>query len=156
MNISGKSFEDRFRKDWKRCFPGTFILRLPDQLSGLKNSNNICDFICYNNHMLWLVECKAHKGASIPFDNITQYEKMFEYAGTEGIRAGIVLYLYEKDKVLYIPISTITKMKEDGKKSVGLKAVKEGYRIIEVPSVKLRVFLETDYTHLVNELKEGE
>ena len=156
MNISGKAFEDRFRKDWKKCFPDTFILRIPDQLSGLKNSNNICDFICYNNSILWLVECKAHKGASIPFENISQYEKMSQCVGMEGVRAGIVLYLYDKDKVFYVPVSTITQMKKDGKKSVGLNAVKEGYRIVEIPSTKLRVFLESDYTYLVSELKEGE
>lgn len=156
MNISGKAFEDRFRKDWKKCFPDTFILRIPDQLSGLKNSNNICDFICYNNSILWLVECKAHKGASIPFENISQYEKMSQCVGMEGVRAGIVLYLYDKDKVFYVPISTITQMKKDGKKSVGLKAIEDGYRIVEIPSTKLRVFLESDYTYLVSELKEGE
>lgn len=156
MNISGKAFEDRFRKDWKKCFPNTFILRIPDQLSGLKNSNNICDFICYNNSILWLVECKAHKGASIPFENISQYEKMSQCVGMQGVRAGIVLYLYDKDKVFYVPVSTITQMKKDGKKSVGLKAVEEGYRIVEIPSTKLRVFLESDYTYLVSELKEGE
>ena len=156
MNISGKAFEDRFRKDWKKCFPNTFILRIPDQLSGLKNSNNICDFICYNNSILWLVECKGHKGASIPFENISQYEKMSQCVGMQGVRAGIVLYLYDKDKVFYVPVSTITQMKKDGKKSVGLKAVEEGYRIVEIPSTKLRVFLESDYTYLVSELKEGE
>lgn len=46
-------------------------------------------------------------------------------------------------------------MKEDGKKSVGIKAVKEGYNIIEIPSVKLRTFMDSDYSVLLK-LKDGE
>ena len=44
-------------------------------------------------------------------------------------------------------------MKSDGKKSVGLKAVEEGYRIIEIPSEKMRVFMKSDYS-ILKELKE--
>ena len=80
---------------------------------------------------------------------------MAEVVGIKGVRAGVVLWLYDKDKVFYIPISTITEMKKDDKKSVGLKAVKEGYNIIEIPSEKLRTFMKSDYSCLMN-LKDGE
>ena len=46
-------------------------------------------------------------------------------------------------------------MKKDDKKSVGLKAVEEGYNIIEIPSEKLRTFMKSDYSCLMT-LKEGE
>ena len=47
-------------------------------------------------------------------------------------------------------------MKEDGKKSFNIKMLKENtYRIIEIPSVKKRVFLDADYSVLKN-LKEEE
>ena len=75
--------------------------------------------------------------------------------GIKGVRAGVVLWLYEKDKVYYVPISTITQMKADGKKSVGLKSVEEGYNIIEIPSKKLRTYMDSDYSCLAD-LKEGE
>jgi hypothetical protein len=75
--------------------------------------------------------------------------------GIKGVRAGVVLWLYEKDKVLYVPISTVTQMKADGKKSVGLRSIKEGYNIIEIPSKKLRVYMDSDYSCL-RDLKEGE
>ena len=63
--------------------------------------------------------------------------------------------MYDKEKVYYVPAKTIKQMKDDGKKSVGLKAVKEGYRIIEIPSKKLRVFMDSDYT-ILKDLKEGD
>ena len=56
---------------------------------------------------------------------------------------------------MYIPITTITKMKKDGKKSVGLKAIEEGYNIKIIPSIKKRIYLDSDYSCLVN-LHDGE
>lgn len=155
MSVTGKAFEEHFKEDWKKSFPNSFILRLPDQMSGYKYSNNICDFICFNGGILYLIECKAHKGASLPFDKISQYPKLLDKANIYGIRSGVILYLYEKYRVFYIPVTTIKKMKEDGKKSVGIKALEEGYNIIEIPSKKLRVFTDSDYSILQN-LKEGE
>ena len=151
----GKQFEERFKKDWLESFPNSTITRLYDNTSGYVAISNISDYICYNHPYQFFIECKSHKGASIPFDKITQYDKMKDVVGVKGVRAGIVLWLYDKDKVFYIPISTITEMKKDDKKSVGLKAVEEGYNIIEIPSEKLRVFMKSDYSCLMT-LKDGE
>ena len=146
----GKKFEQIFKHDWRKSFPEGFIYRLNDQVSGYKiTSANVCDFICYNYPTLYLIECKTHKGASIPFKNITQYERMLSYSNIDGVVSGIVLWLYEKDiGPIFIPISTITKLKKEGKKSVGIKAIEEGYDIIVLPSNKKRVFYETDYSIL--------
>ena len=152
----GKQFEERFKKDWLESFPNSLCIRLPDQMSGYKGSGqNICDYICYNYPNQFFIECKSHKGASIPFDKISQYDKMKDVVGIKGVRAGVVLWLYDKDKVFYIPISTITEMKKDDKKSVGLKAIEEGYNIIEIPSEKLKTFMKTNYSCLMT-LKDGE
>lgn len=151
----GKQFEERFKKDWLESFPNSTITRLYDNTSGYVAISNISDYICYNHPYQFFIECKSHKGASIPFDKITQYDKMKDVVGVKGVRAGIILWLYDKDKVFYIPISTITEMKKDDKKSVGLKAVEEGYNIIEIPSEKLRVFMKSDYSCLMT-LKDGE
>lgn len=95
-------------------------------MSGYKvQSRNICDYICFENKTLFLIECKTHSGASIPFDDIPQYDLMKDYVGLPNVRAGIVLWLYEKDiGILYIPISTITKLKEKGEKSIGIRHLK--------------------------------
>lgn len=156
MINKGKQFEEKFKQDWKKCFSQSFIYRLPDQMSGYRYaSSNLCDFICFNKDTLFLVELKSCKGASLPFINITQYEKLKAKVGIPGVRAGVILWLYEKDIVMYVPISTVTKMKSDGKKSVGLKAIDEGYNIKIIPSIKKRVFMDSDYSCLCN-LEEGE
>lgn len=155
MAVTGKAFEEHFKNGWVKSFPEGDIIRLYDVTSGYLNISNISDFIGYNYPNMYYIECKAHAGASIPFTKISQYDKLIKKAGINGIRAGVILYLYDKEKVFYIPAKTIKTMKEDGKKSVGLKAVEEGYRIIEIPSKKLRVFMESDYT-IMNSLEEGD
>lgn len=155
MAVTGKAFEERFKQGWKKSFPDGFIIRIYDTVGGYLNVKNICDFIGYVYPNIYLLECKAHAGASIPFSQISQIERLKEFVGLPGVRSGVVLYLYEKDKVYYIPIKTIDEMMKDGKKSVGLKAVEEGYRIIEIPSEKIRVFMESDYT-ILRELNDGD
>ena len=34
MAVNGKAFEEHFKEGWKKSFPDSFILRLPDQMSG--------------------------------------------------------------------------------------------------------------------------
>ena len=151
----GKKFEERFKSDWLKSFPNSTITRLYDNTSGYLSISNICDYIGYNYPFQFFLECKSHKGASIPFDKIPQYDRLLENVGKRGVRCGVVLWLYEKDIVMYVPISTITEMKEDGKKSVGLKAIEDGYNIIIIPSEKLRTFMQSDYSILMT-LKDGE
>ena len=148
-----KKFEQIFKQDWKKSFPDGFVYRLNDQMSGYKTTSaNVCDFICYNYPNIYLMECKTHKGASIPFSDIPQYDRMLPFSNIKGVVSGIVLWLYEKDiGPIFIPINTITLLKEQGKKSVGIKAIEDGYDIIILPSIKKRVFYETDYSILVKD-----
>ena len=81
---------------------------------------------------------------------------MKEKVGISGVRVGVIVWLSEKDKVFYVPISTITQMMKDGKKSVGIKALEEKlYNIVEIPSIKKRTFMDSDLSVLLN-LKDGE
>ena len=153
----GKKFEDRFKKDYIRCFPDTLIYRLPDQQSGYAGggSTNPCDFMCYPGECVLMVECKAHKGASIPFTAIPQYERQLDYKGKYKTFPGVVVWFYEKDTVIWVSIEEMEKMVNDGEKSIGLRMIdekkpyKKTYNIITIPSEKLRTFMESDYNYLV-------
>ena len=68
----------------------------------------------------------------------------------------MVLWMIDHDKVVYLPVSTVTKMKNNGEKSFNIKMLTDkSYNIIEIPSEKKRVYLDSDYTVLMN-LKDGE
>ena len=144
-----KEFEKRFRDDWSETFPDTFVFRLNDQVSGMKEaSKNPCDYICYNNGSLFLIECKSHKGASVPFSATPQYDRLLKYIDMRGVHAGVVCWLVEKDIVFYVSIKTLKQMKDDGEKSVGLRSL-DKYPICVLESKKLRTYMKTDYSALV-------
>lgn len=151
----GKQFEKKFANDFLKI-ENSSLDRLYDVTSGYKSISQISDFIGYIYPNIFYLECKTHKGNTFPLANLTQYEKLLPKVGIKGVRVGMILWMIEHDVIVYIPISSIKKMKEDGKKSFNIKMLKENtYRIIEIPSVKKRVFLDADYSVLKN-LKEGE
>lgn len=144
----GKKFEEKFKGDFLKL-EGSSLDRLYDVMNGYKSIKQVSDFIGYVYPNIFYLECKSHKGASIPLSNITQYENLKKKVGIPGVRSGVVLWLYEKDKVFYIPTKTITQLKAAGEKSVGLRHI-DKYRMIPIPSVKKVVFMDSDYSVLLN------
>ena len=120
-------------------------------MSGFYGISNFCDYICYDSKRLYLLDCKSHKGASFPFDAFSQYEKLRHLYKTKNLVTGIILWLYEKDLVYFVPTYTIEKMKQDGMKSINPKTIDiNKYYIVKIPSVKLRTFMNSDYSVLQN------
>lgn len=87
----GKAFEDKFKNDFIKTVPNCSLDRIYDVSLGYKSISNISDYIGYSYPNIYYLECKSHKGASIPFTSITQYEKLTKKVGIPGVRAGIVL-----------------------------------------------------------------
>ena len=154
----GKKWEDKFKATYEKQFPETLIYRLPDQQSGYGGSggSNPCDFMCYPKTCVLMVECKSHKGVSISFNDIRQYDKMLNFKGLYKTYAGVLVWFYEKDVIIWVSIEEMEKMVNDGEKSIGLRMIKENYpkkyRIIEVPATKLRTFMEANLEYLVEVL----
>lgn len=145
----GKAFEAKFKKDFEKSFPEGTIDRIYDTTNGYKTISNICDFLGYNYPNIFYLECKSHLGNTFPLANLTQYDKLLSKVGIKGVRAGVVIWFIDHDTICYVPIKTITKLKEDGKKSVNIKMLADTtYRIIKIPSEKLRTFLNGDYSVL--------
>lgn len=161
-NDRGKKFESQFKKDWLSTF-SNFIIRLPDQQSGYYGaSSNPCDFISYKYPNLFLLEIKSHQGNTFPFTAFRQYEKLSKMYNElsikekEGIKIAVILWFVDHDKVLYIPISTFDKLKQDNKKSFSINYIDdEKYQSIVLPSTKKITFLTTDYSVLLSEENKG-
>lgn len=156
MISRGKQYEQKVKENWRKTFPKGFLYRVPDQVSGFKGSTNVSDFIGYFDGNLYLLECKSHKGNTFPFSNLTQYEALMSYRGICGVRIGVLLWLIDHQVELYIPIQTIEKMRKDGLKSFNVKYIDNSeYRFFVFPSIKKRVFLESNYS-LLSELEDGD
>lgn len=153
MANRGKQFEQKFTEDFLKL-DGASIDRLYDVTIGYKEIKQVSDFICYLFPNIFYMECKTHKGASLPLVNVSQFDSLKKKIGIKGVRSGILLWLYEKDRVFYIPTKTLVQLKADGEKSVGLRHL-DKYRIIEIPSIKKRIFMDSDYSILHN-LEEGD
>lgn len=154
MNI-GKQFEQKFKEDFLKI-PNSTIDRLYDTMYGYKSISQVADFVGYVFPNIFYLECKEHKGNTFPLSNLTQYSKLKEKVGIPGVRVGVIIWFSDHDKIFYVPISTITKMIENNKKSVNVKDLNnDEYVIYDIPAVKKRVFLNADYSILKN-LKEGE
>lgn len=145
----GKQFEARFREDFSRSFPTSFILRLADNTSGYYGaSRNPCDFVCFVHGKLHLVEVKCHYGNTFPLSALRQYDLLDSYSRFDGVEAEVVLWLIDRDLVLLAPIESVRRLKADGRKSISAKDY-ASYGIREVPSRKLRVFMESDYAEVM-------
>lgn len=145
----GKDFEERFKKDWEKSFPQTLCLRLKDNTSGYKTvSQNPCDFICFENKKLFMVEVKSLYGNNFNFkEKLRQYDNLVSYMNIPDVYPCVIVWFIDFDKVLFAPIETIKAMVDSGVKSIKIKDY-ENYGIKEIPSKKLRVFMESDYTVL--------
>lgn len=155
-NNRGKQFEAKLKADFLATVPSSSIDRLYDSVSGYKAISNISDFIAFKKPCIYYLEAKSHQGNTFPLTNLSQYDKLVAKVGIPGVRAGVVLWMIDHDRVIYVPISTITQLKSDGKKSININTIeKDGYKIVNIPSVKKRVFLDSDYSVLLN-LEDGE
>ena len=152
----GKGFEKRFQTDWLQL-PNSFVMRLPDQQSGYYGTSaNPCDFICYSYPNMFLLELKSHGGNTFPLSAFRQADKMINYDGRDGIKVGVVLWMYDHNKVVYIPIRSFIKLIRDGKKSFNVKYLEsQEYECYEMPSTLLRTYMCTDYSYLVQLAKNN-
>ena len=145
MKNRGKDFEKRFERDFKSSFPLSTIIRIPDQISYYKQSSrNICDYICFTNDRLFLVECKETTENTFNWAKFKQYDKMLSYKNNYHVIPIVVIWFTDHDKILAVRVDEIEKMKQDGLKSININHLGD-YQILDIPSVKKRVYLESDY-----------
>lgn len=151
----GKAFEAKLKEDFLKV-EGATIDRLYDPTSGFHGIKNISDYIGYIFPSIYYIECKSHNGNTFPLGNLTQYDKLKEKIGIHGVRAGVVIWFIDHKKVVYVPISTFVKLKEDGKKSFNIKMLgSDEYFSLEIPGKVKRLFIDSDYNVLRN-LKDGQ
>lgn len=145
MQNYGKQFEQKFAQDM-RSVPGVSIDRIYDVTYGYKSISNVSDFVVYKYPEIFYMEVKSIHGNTFPLTNLTQYEKLKAKMGIKGVRAGVTIWYVDHSRVIYVPIGTIKRMREEGLKSVNIRTIDDtDYEFINIPSVKKRVFMDSDY-----------
>lgn len=141
-----------FEAKTKKCFldmGSCTIDRLYDPMAGQRGIRNICDFIGYKYPSIYYIECKTHKGKSISFCDISQYDKLCEKIDIPGVIAGVLVWFTELNSVYWIDIKFCKYVKDViGSKSVGIRhlplCTPDTGRMLKVPSVIKRVYPEMD------------
>jgi len=118
---------------------------------GYQGIAGVSDFINYKYPYIYLIDCKSHNGNTVSFSDFAQYERMLEYKDIPGLYAGTVIWFVERDKVVWVPIQTWEKIKLEGGKSFNIKMLDNpDYECLDLPSRKKRVFMETNYSALID------
>ena len=148
----GKQFEDVIKTAFLKV-PNISIDRLHDQMSGLKGSKNICDFIVYKEPYEYYIECKSVHGNTFPFSNITdnQLSGLLKKSDIEGVVAGLIIWFIDKDVTLFVPIQYISWLKLCSYKSIRYDHV--GGNIVHLCGKKKRVFFDYNMEEFFNEVR---
>ena len=148
MASRGKEFEKRFADDWRESVPGSLCYSLYDVTMGYKAIANAGDFICYKWPCCYIIDCKSKEGNTLPFSDLRQYDLMLTYKGIEGLLVGFIVWFIDHDRVLWIPIETMEKIKLEGLKSFNInKMSHDDYFYLEIPSRKLKTYMKSDYSY---------
>ena len=153
----GKQYEQKFQEQWLKTVPDSLCYRLYDTTMGYKSVVNVGDFICYRYPFIYLIDCKSNDSNTISFADIRQYEEMLKYKDIPGVIVGIMWWSIPNESIVFIPVQTLEKIKNEGKKSFNYKKMvgNPEYRSIVVPSKKLRTFLTSDYSEFVRKITNG-
>lgn len=155
MASRGKKFEEKFKEQWINTVPDSVCYRLYDTTMGYKSIANVGDFLCYKFPLLFIVDCKSKEGNTLPFSDLRQYNLMLGYMGIKGVQTGFMTWFVDHDRILWIPIETMKKISDEGLKSFNInKMSPEEYFYLDIPSKKMRTFLNSNYLSIYNYYKE--
>lgn len=150
----GKPFEDVVKESFLKC-PDVSIDRLRDAPRKMKNVDNPSDFIVYKKPYEVYVECKSHKGNTLPFACIRkeQIKGMSEKSQIDGVLAGVILWFIDHDLTVWIPIQEVVDWKGRGAKSINIKDLDHLQHIV-IQGKKKRVYFDYDMDDFLRRLYE--
>ena len=150
----GKKFEDVIKESFLKC-PDVSIDRLRDAPRKLKNVDNRSDFIVYKKPHEIYVECKSHKGNTLPFSCIRQeqIDGMSKKIQIDGVKAGVIIWFIDHDITVWIPIDEVCYHIDNGARSINIKDIEKLNGII-IQGKKKRVYFEYDMEDFLRRLYE--
>ena len=120
----GKEAEKKIREWLDKPSLGFCFDRIPDQMTGMYGSKNICDFTLFKYPEFYYIESKALWGDRFDFNELTdtQYNGLVKKSEISHVH-GIVIVLFASYKrAFWIPIESIKTLYDSGKKSINIKS----------------------------------
>lgn len=139
----GKKAEAKIKEWLNRPEEGYCFLRLPDQLSGFKGSQNPCDFTLFRCPNYYMIESKATFEDRFDFSMLSpyQYDEMCKCSQIYGVICYVAVLFASYKRAFLIDIREIKRAKDElNVKSVNITKINKwpiAYREIKtVPSRK--------------------
>ena len=121
----GKKAEQKIKEWLDKPEKGYCFDRVPDQMSGLWGSKNICDFTLFISPEYHYIESKATYEDRFDFNMITdyQYENLLRKSKIAHVH-GLVIVLFASYKRAFIlDIRDIDNLKQSGRKSINITKI---------------------------------
>lgn len=143
----GKQFEQEIKKALVDAHIAH--IRLNDNTSGFAGVSNPCDFIVYRHPTMMMVELKSVHGDAFSFDKVpaNQMNGLTDFDTVKGVTGGLLIWFVEHAKTVYLPIQSVHKILEGGKKSINVKKLDKLDESIVyelLPGIKKKVLISYD------------
>ena len=122
----GKEAEARIRTWLNRPDDGYCFDRIPDQLTGMYGSKNICDFTLYKKPDFYYLESKATWADRFDFTMLSdyQYREMYAKSSIEGVTCYVIVLFATYKRAFLLDIRDIYDLRENKKvKSLNIKKI---------------------------------
>jgi recombination protein U len=141
----GKQFEEQVRHGCE-AVENTSVVRLIDPQNGYAGVRNICDFIVFHYPLQFFLECKSCYGNTLPFSNITknQWDGLLRMSDIRGVRAGIIVWFIDHNETVFIPISVLQEMRDNGQKSVNVNTL-DMSKCAVIPGTRRMILFDYDF-----------
>ena len=148
----GKQFEQVIHQAFSKV-PDVSIDRLRDAPRKLKGVDNPSDFIVYKKPHEVYVECKSHKGNTLPFSCIRdeQYRGLEDKSQVEGVIAGVLIWFIDHDITVWIDIESVLWWRQYHK-SINIKDLDKIPNTLIVQGKKKRVYFDYSMDQFLNDL----
>lgn len=147
----GKKFEEIIKRDFSKLSDGK-ITRLYDPTGGYMGIKNVCDFIAYKYPNAYYFEAKETKSNTFNLKQLTQYDALCEYSNIHGLYAGVLIWFSTVNKVIWVSISWIKFLIQNGYKSININN-KFTYDI-ELDIEISRKYPKIDFQKFINKVSE--
>lgn len=137
-----KSIGKIFEEEIKASIPPEFYVeRYKDDTAGFYGVSNPADYRLYRYPYTFLIECKTHKGKSLPIDKIrpNQIHGLVLAVIHKGIYGGFFINFRDLEETYYISVQDITQyMSSTDRKSIPVEWCRENGVRIEQEKKRVR------------------
>lgn len=119
----GKKAESKIKEWLDKPDQGYCFDRIPDQISGMYGSKNICDFILFKSPYMYYIESKATWNDRFDFASITDYQRdnLLKKSQISNVFGLVIVLFSTYQRAFIFNIQDIKQALDSGVKSLNIK-----------------------------------